>query len=221
MMNGRLQGSFKGEKGLRQGDPISPLIFVLVMDYLTRILIYHAGKVGFGFHPLCKQLKLVNLCFVDDLMIFCKGNENSVRFIHEAFTLFCDTTYLKANMNKSAIYFGGVNEVTKRAILNLMNMEEGSFPLRYLGVKLRLTNWKTSDCGCILDKVNLKLNNWASKFLSFAGRAQLIHSVLLGIRKFWMNLFILPKKVTAAIDKSYRDFLWGVNGNRSKFHLPS
>ncbi|XP_030504903.2 uncharacterized protein LOC115719863 [Cannabis sativa] len=153
-MNGRLQGSFKGEKGCRQGDPISPLIFVLVMDYLTRILNFHPGKVSFGFHPLCKQLKLVNLCFADDLVIFCKGNEKSVRFIHEAFSLFCDTTGLKANMNKSAIYFGGVNEATKRAILNLVNMEEGSFRLKYLGVKLCPTKWKTLDCGCILDKVS-------------------------------------------------------------------
>ncbi|KAM6577187.1 hypothetical protein CsatB_029024 [Cannabis sativa] len=153
-MNGRLQGSFKGEKGRRQGDPISPLIFVLIMDYLTRILNFHPGKVSFGFHPLYKQLKLVNLCFADDLVIFCKGNEKSVRFIHEAFSLFCDTTGLKANMNKSAIYFGGVNEATKRAILNLVNMEEGSFCLKYLGVKLCPTKWKTLDCGCILDKVS-------------------------------------------------------------------
>uniref|UniRef100_A0A803QIR6 Uncharacterized protein n=1 Tax=Cannabis sativa TaxID=3483 RepID=A0A803QIR6_CANSA len=103
----------------------------------------------------------------------------------------------------------------------MMQMEEGSFPLKYLGVHLRPTQWKASDCGVIIDKLNKNLDCWASQNLSFTGRAQLIHSILLGSRNFWMSIFILPYKVTATIDKSCRDFLWGLNGNRSKLHLPS
>ncbi|XP_062118996.1 uncharacterized protein LOC133832701 [Humulus lupulus] len=74
LMNGRLQGGFQGVKGLRQGDPISPLLFVLVMEYLTRLLQFGAMHHDFRFHPLCKNLKIINLCFVDDLVIFCKAN---------------------------------------------------------------------------------------------------------------------------------------------------
>ncbi|XP_062075831.1 uncharacterized protein LOC133779952 [Humulus lupulus] len=201
LMNGRIQGSFKGEKGLRQGDPISPLLFVLIMEYLTRLLAHNAGKKGFGFHPLCKHLRLTNLCFADDLIIFCKG--------------------LSASKTKSNVFFGGVKDEAKLKILDLMQMDEGTFPLKYLGVHLRPTKWKAADCGVILDKLHKNLNCWASRNLSFAGRAQLIHSVLIGIRNFWMGIFILPSKVTAAIDKCCRDFLWGSRGNRSKLHLPS
>ncbi|XP_062076415.1 uncharacterized protein LOC133781446 [Humulus lupulus] len=221
LMNGRLQGAFKGEKGLRQGDPMSPLLFVLIMEYLTRLLARNTCKKGFGFHPLCKSLKLTNLCFADDLIIFCKGNIKSVEMVNSAFKEFCDTTGLSANKSKSLIYFGWVKAESKKQILDLVQMEEGSFPLKYLGVYLRPTKWKVADCGIILDKLNKKLNSWASRNLSFAGRAQLIHSVLLGIRNFWMSLFILPQKITAAIDKSCRDFLWGAKGNRSKYHLPA
>ncbi|XP_062075287.1 uncharacterized protein LOC133779329 [Humulus lupulus] len=221
LMNGRIQGSFKGEKGLRQGDPISPLLFVLIMEYLTRLLAHNSGKKGFGFHPLCKHLRLTNLCFADDLIIFCKGNINSVRGIQDAFKKFCDSTSLSANKAKSHIFFGGVKEEVKIKILGLMQMDEGSFPLKYLGVHLRPTKWKASECGVILDKLNKNLNCWASRNLSFAGWAQLIHLVMLGIRNFWMSIFILPYKVTAAIDKCCRDFPWGSSGNRSKLHLPS
>ncbi|XP_062114776.1 uncharacterized protein LOC133826231 [Humulus lupulus] len=94
LMNGRIQGSFKGEKGLRQGDPMSPLLFVLIMEYLTRLLAHYSDKKGFGYHPLCKHLRLTNLCFADDLIIFCKGNVSSVSKIHEAFSAFCDSTGL-------------------------------------------------------------------------------------------------------------------------------
>uniref|UniRef100_A0A803QB93 DUF4283 domain-containing protein n=1 Tax=Cannabis sativa TaxID=3483 RepID=A0A803QB93_CANSA len=55
----------------------------------------------------------------------------------------------------------------------------------------------------------------------FKGRAQLIHSVLLGVRNYWMSLFLLPQKVTTTIDKCCRDFLLGFNGNGSKMHIPS
>ncbi|XP_062103031.1 uncharacterized protein LOC133814029 [Humulus lupulus] len=127
----------------------------------------------------------------------------------------------KLKETKSNIFFGGVKDETKLKILELMQMDVGTFPLKYLGVHLRPTKWKAADCGVILDKLHKNLNCWASRNLSFAGRAQLIHSVLLGIRNFWMSIFILPSKITAAIDKCCRDFLWGSRGNRSKFHLSS
>uniref|UniRef100_A0A803PRQ9 Reverse transcriptase domain-containing protein n=1 Tax=Cannabis sativa TaxID=3483 RepID=A0A803PRQ9_CANSA len=221
LLNGRIQGSFKGKKGHRQGDPMSPLLFVLVMEYLTRLLSSYSSKKGFGFHPLCKHLRLTNLCFADDLVIFCKGNINSVRLIFEAFSKFCNDTGLSTNSSKSQIYFGGVREEIKALILDIVKIEEGGFPLKYLGVQLRPTKWKASDCGIILDKLNRNLNCWASRNLSFAGRAQLIHSVLLGIRNYWMSIFIIPSKITAAIDKSCRDFLWGRSGNKSKLHRAS
>uniref|UniRef100_A0A803PPM0 Reverse transcriptase domain-containing protein n=1 Tax=Cannabis sativa TaxID=3483 RepID=A0A803PPM0_CANSA len=83
VMNGRIQGSFKGEKGLRQGDPLSPLLFVLVMEYLTRLLQLAANNFSQRFHPLCKKLKLINLCFVDDLIIFSKGSHQSITVLKQ------------------------------------------------------------------------------------------------------------------------------------------
>uniref|UniRef100_A0A803P4A6 Reverse transcriptase domain-containing protein n=1 Tax=Cannabis sativa TaxID=3483 RepID=A0A803P4A6_CANSA len=192
LLNGRIQGSFKGKKGLRQGDLMSPLLFVMIMDYLTRLLRLYSNEKGFGFHPLCKTLCLINLCFADDLIIFCKGNLNSIRLTHDAFVKFWNDTGLSANTSKSHIYFGGVKEEIKSKILECVKIEEGGFPLKYLGINLRPTKWKAEDCGVILDKLNKNLNCWASRNLSFA-----------------------------AIDKSCRDFLWGSSGNRSKLHRAS
>ncbi|XP_062080485.1 uncharacterized protein LOC133785250 [Humulus lupulus] len=200
----RLHGTFRGEKGLRQGDPISPLLFVLIMEYLSRLLLQTSEHKGF-----------------DDLVIFCKGNEESMSLTQSAIKSFCDTIGLSINNTKFHIYFGGINDECKTKLLEIAQMEEGSFPLKYLGVHLRPTKWRAADCGGIIDKIQRSLHSWASRNLSFAGRAQLIHSVLLGIRNFWMSIFILPQKVVAAIDKSCRDFLWGLKGNRSKLHLTS
>uniref|UniRef100_A0A803NJE0 DUF4283 domain-containing protein n=1 Tax=Cannabis sativa TaxID=3483 RepID=A0A803NJE0_CANSA len=141
---------------------------------------------------ISKAYDTVDWGFIADLL---KGNESSVEHVYEAFKVFSDSTGLKANDDKSLAYFGGVdNEPTK---------------------------WRALDCVVIFDKIYKKLNSWSSRNLSFAGRAQLIHSILLGIRNYWMSLFILPQKIIAAIEKCCTDFLWGLKGNRSKYHLSS
>ncbi|XP_062111255.1 uncharacterized protein LOC133822828 [Humulus lupulus] len=221
LLNGRLHGGFNGKKGLRQGDPISPLLFVLVMEYLTRLLIQASHHKEFRFHPLCKRLFLVNLCFADDLILFCKGSLRSVQILQAGFTKFSQDSGLSANSSKSHIYFGGVPTDEKKIILDCVNIEEGSFPLKYLGLPLRPTKWKAEDCGLILKKIQSRLHSWYSIHLSFARRSQLIHSVLLGIISYWMSIFLLPQRVIHDIDRLCGNFLWGANGNQSKLHLSS
>ncbi|KAH0695979.1 hypothetical protein KY289_013461 [Solanum tuberosum] len=72
-VNGQSYGFFEGQRGLRQGDPASPLLFILVMEYLSRTLKTMSMLPDFRFHPMCKGLNLTHLTFADDLMIFCYG----------------------------------------------------------------------------------------------------------------------------------------------------
>ena len=138
------------------------------MEYLTRLLIQASHNKDFRFHPLCKWLKLVNLCFADDLIIFCKGSLRFVQILHDGFTNFSQASGLSANLTKSHIYFGGVIFEDKKSILDCVNIEEGSFLLKYLGVPLRPTKWKADDCGLIIKKIHIHLHTWSSRHLSFA-----------------------------------------------------
>ncbi|XP_062100714.1 uncharacterized protein LOC133806637 [Humulus lupulus] len=221
MLNGRLHGNFQGGKGLRQGDPISPLLFVIVMEYLTRSLLQAAKGKGFKFHPLCKSLNLINLCFADDLLVVCKANSSSIQIIQHSLEEFSAASVLVINKSKSRVYFGGISDQDKAGLLNIFQLKEGEFPMTYLGLPLRPTKWKAMDCDIILKKVRQRLCVWASRNLSYAGRVQLIQSVLLGIRNYWMSIFLLPQSVLKEIDHLCRLFLWGGKGNRSKFHLTS
>ncbi|XP_056698158.1 uncharacterized protein [Spinacia oleracea] len=104
MLNGSAQGYFASSRGLRQGDPLSPLLFVVCMEYLFRTL-YKVGEDSyFKFHPRCRSTKLTHLCFADDLILCCKGEFHSIQLLLQGFKLFSDTSGLKANIQKSAVY---------------------------------------------------------------------------------------------------------------------
>jgi hypothetical protein len=78
-LNGSLVGFIQGRKGLRQGDPISPYLFVLAMKVFSMLLAELAlDKEKFRFHPKCSKLKLIHLCFADDLLIFVEADMGSI-----------------------------------------------------------------------------------------------------------------------------------------------
>ncbi|XP_049406369.1 uncharacterized protein LOC125870045 [Solanum stenotomum] len=129
-VNGENHGYFAGRRGLRQGDPASPLLFVLVMEYLSRTLRNMSMLPDFKYHPMCKKVQLTHLIFADDLMIFCKGNLASVSRVMEALAHFSAATGLEANMEKSSVFIAGVDEDTKAHILERTGFSLGEFPIR-------------------------------------------------------------------------------------------
>lgn len=120
---------FEGRRGLRQRDPLSLSLFVLVMDYSTRSLLLMSRTKAFSFHPKCKRLGIINLCFADNLMILCKPDDRFLEAIKEALITLAETTRLEANPQKSQIFIGGLKDDKK-------GMELGNFTIHYLGVPL-------------------------------------------------------------------------------------
>ncbi|XP_057526473.1 uncharacterized protein LOC130805706 [Amaranthus tricolor] len=79
MVDGSPSNIFKPKRGLQQGDPLSSLLYVIGMEYLSRILMEAGGNQQFRFHLRCKGLKLNHLCFADDLMLFWVQNPVQIR----------------------------------------------------------------------------------------------------------------------------------------------
>lgn len=99
----------KAEKGLGR-ETLFPLLFVLIMEYFTRILKKMSTRDDFCFYYGCKALKLNHLIFGDDLMLFCKGDVKSVHLMMGALKAFSNASGFSANNDKSTIYFGNVQE---------------------------------------------------------------------------------------------------------------
>ena len=83
-INGLVSAPFEGGKGLRQGDRLSSLLFVLIMEYLSRLLKMASQELDFHFHPHCRQLGLTHIMFANDLILFSKAHPASLHHIMSA-----------------------------------------------------------------------------------------------------------------------------------------
>ncbi|KAJ9535362.1 hypothetical protein OSB04_un001524 [Centaurea solstitialis] len=208
-VNGDHHDFFPAKRGLRQGDPLSPYLFTLVMEVLTLMVRRKVQNCPqFRYHPRCEKLGLTHLCFADDLLMFCYGNAQSVMVLKDALLEFSASSGLKPSMGKSTSFLGNVVGVNREEIMGILPFKLGTLPVRYLGVPLISTKLFHNDCLSLIDKVRKRIKDWKNKWLSFAGRLQLINSVLSSISVYWSSMFLLPASVIKEIEKMLRNFLW-------------
>ncbi|KAJ9538795.1 hypothetical protein OSB04_031528 [Centaurea solstitialis] len=209
-INGDSVGFFKGERGLRQGDPISPYLFTIVMEGFTMAMKQCIAQASssFRFHDGCDQLDITHLSFADDLFVFTRGDLQSVEVLKRALELFGGWSGLEPSLEKSQVFFANVTPDIQHAILHTLPFAPGTFPIRYLGVHLSPVRLKVADFSGLVTKIKLRIHNWKSKSLSFAGSRQLIISVLQSLQLFWMGVFLFPSGVVHEIEGLFRSFLW-------------
>ncbi|KAA0062333.1 putative reverse transcriptase [Cucumis melo var. makuwa] len=206
MINGSLEGFFHGRKGVRQGDPLSPFLFVMMMEVLSCML----NKIpqSFLFHHRCENVKLNHLTFADDLMIFCAADESSLRFIRECLQKFGELSGLFVNLTKNSMFVAGVNSEVASHLAASMGFVLGNLPVRYLGLPLLSGRLRSSDCAPLIQRITSRIRSWFARVFSFAGRLQLIRYVLRSLQVFWASVFVLPAYVHNKVDKILRSYLW-------------
>ncbi|XP_074299049.1 uncharacterized protein LOC141630069 [Silene latifolia] len=136
----------------------------------------------------------------DDLLLFCKGDNNSVKVLMRGFLSFSEASSLCFNRIKSDIYMNGVNQMVRDQILQLSGFQQGSFPFRYLGIPISYKRLSSADSNVLVDKIVKKIRGWGTKKLSYAGRLVLVRHVLSQMHSYWARIFLLPKGVIARVE---------------------
>jgi len=114
-----------------------------------------------------------------------------------------------ANLGKSQLVLGGYPPALQTTCLQITGLSDCQFPIKYLGVPITASRLTKIECRGLVEKIMAKVQFWGTRNILFAGRAQLINSVVCGMFNYWASIFILPNDVLVKITQLCRNFLWG------------
>ena len=198
---------FKHRTGLRQGDPLSPMMFILAMEPL-QIMLNKATEKGL-LSPICnRRAKLRISLFADDAAIFLNPITDEVQVVRNILDAFATVSGLTTNTTKSAAYPVKCEDLDLQHIMEPFQCPIKKFPCTYLGLPLHVKQVRRVDIQPLIDKVGKRLQAWKGTLLNRAGRLKLVNSVLTSIPTYYLTVFRLQKWALKKINKLRRSFLW-------------
>jgi len=219
LVNGAPTREFSIKRGVRQGDPLSPFLFILAMEALD-VVMNKAVSTG-----LFKGITLPNngpvlshLLFADDVIFVGVWEERNMLNLSRILRCFYLASGLKVNYKKSKIFGLGIDANQVERAAQCLKCQIGTVPFKYLGMPLganmnHIKNWKD-----VIDVFESKLSTWKAKSLSFGGRITLLKSVLGSLPLYYFSLFKAPLHVIESLERIRKKFLWSGSLTGHKMH---
>lgn len=213
LLNGSAFEHFTPERGIRQGDPLSPFLFILCLEVVSRLLGQYENLAVIHGVPVCRYATPIShLMFADDLILFFRANYMKAGELSVIMDRYCKWSGQSISLKKSSVAFSSNTDgEVKAAILNMLQLNEMKVGSKYLGFPLFLSCSKRPAFADIKDKVLGRLAGWKSRVLSQAGRTTLIKSVASALPFYHISSFLMPKTWCSELDKMFKDFWWGFN----------
>lgn len=169
-VNGGRSPYFRTYRGLRQGDPLSPLLFNLVADALGVMLQSasdnnHIEGVLSGLIPG----GITHAQYADDTVIMIEPTDSGIRNLKLILYCFEWLSGLKINYHKSEVFVFGVSQEEKERMANMLNCVFGSFPMKYLGIPISFKHINMESFRPLIHKLRNRLDPWKGKFLTSRG----------------------------------------------------
>ena len=179
LVNGRAYGMIHPSRGIRQGDPLSPYLFLLCAKGFTTLLDQAESEGRIKGVSICRGAhKVTNLMFVDDSLLFCQATQVEVETIAQILQTYEKASGQSINLEKSSAYFSSNNsDSQKQLILGILGVKEVNRIETYLGLPTLNGRAKYHTFSYLKDRIWKKLQGWKSLMLSKAGKEILIKAV--------------------------------------------
>jgi len=225
LINGRPTKFFQASRGLRQGCPLSPALFVIqasVLSYQLNKSLQNRALSGIRIAPKVKDVNHAQ--FADDTLLLGVANLRTARKFKSELDCFMNSSGSEINFHKSKIYGWNSTPLEMLNISRILDMEGISIwdTFNYLGIPIFKASPKVVHWLPLLDKLKNKIQAWGATWLNKAGKIVLINSVITSLPIYQCSVLLAPKTITNKIEEMLRRFLWeGGRNNEKKMHLVS
>jgi hypothetical protein len=195
LLNGSKSSSFSPSRGIRQGDPLSPYLFILCNEVLARLINVEVDRGllrGLNLAPGAPNIS--KLFYADDVLLFCGAKIAEVDTLMNCVDKCCSWSGQSISKEKSGMFVSkGVHHHFCRQLKDLWGFKVLPKDVKYLGVPLFLTQRKSKDFSFVKERLESKISRWKRKSLSWMGRATLLKSVAQSIPSYTMSTFCYLK----------------------------
>eukprot|EP00253_Pinus_taeda_P036193 PITA_36193 len=220
LVNGAPSVPFSPSRGIRQGDPLSPFLFVILMEGLSRLIAKKKaeGQIK-GLQPIRTCPATMHQQFVDDTMLHGIPTVKEALAYRDILHLFSKASRMEINFSKSTIFFFNTHQAIQSNLSRPLGFKIGSLPSRYLGAPLTLKPWQKVHWEKVLASMERKCKHWTNRALNFAGRLILTKAILQAIPQYMLSILPAPKGILDQIRSIQRSFLWSGNSEKRKWSL--
>ncbi|KAF5447955.1 hypothetical protein F2P56_033465 [Juglans regia] len=220
LLNGSPQDLFKPTRGIRQGDPLSPYLFILCAEVLSSLLNHAEFSRAISGVPIARGMIHINhLLFADDSLLFCKANSLEWSRLLFVLSLYENASGQHLNKEKTSIHFSrNTSHENKELILRIAGVRSTQPYEKYLGLPALMGRSRNQSFNIILDRIRHKLSSNKVKLLSQAGKEIFIKSVIQSMPTYSMAVFKLPWALLKEINKLLRNYWWGQIEKERKIH---
>ncbi|GJV84453.1 RNA-directed DNA polymerase, eukaryota, reverse transcriptase zinc-binding domain protein [Tanacetum coccineum] len=217
LVNGSPTSKFDLHRGLRQGDPLSPFLFILAMEGL-HALSCKAEELGLfkGASFGHDNMIVSHLMYADDVIFLGEWSETNAHNLICMLRCFFLISGLKINVHKSNVLGVGVFDMEVSNMAKLIGCGVAKFPLKYLGVPVGCNMARCSSWNAIIQKFSNKLSLWKTRLLSVGGRLTLLKDVLRNLPTYYMSIYMMPSHVQNKLESIHNSFFIGVDQGEKK-----
>ncbi|KAL9672710.1 hypothetical protein QQ045_028962 [Rhodiola kirilowii] len=209
-VNGLVSDKFCPARGLRQGDPLSPYLFVLCTEWLARSLEEQQNQCLIRGVKVSRTAPMItNLMFADDSILFVRAEVDDIMRLKSTLVKYEELSCQQVNLNKSEVCVGNnVGSDKARLIRSILGMKSVTKIERYLGLPICFSRRKVELFNFIESKIWKKVIGWKEKLLSAAGKEILIKSVIQSIPIYAMSCFKFSVGLSKRLFSLVAKFWW-------------
>lgn len=219
LVNGVPSPWFSSSRGVRQGDPISPYLFILVAQNFSSIMNRALSMNMIPGFDCNLRSNFNHLLFADDLILITRATRSVARNIIVCLAVYSRLTGQCANLSKSQVFLPSwFNSRVASSICSILDLPLSTFPLLYLGILISPKKLSVQSFSPMIDKIKSLCARWKTLKLSSAAKSILINSSILSIPTYYLSAYPVPDSVLQEITKVVRDFFWYKGGNGKGIH---